>query len=47
MILADRSAAGNGVSSIDVKLEAVNGYEAAEERMIADLEGRSSKDGRT
>jgi hypothetical protein len=47
MILADRSAAGSGVSIIDVRLEAVSGYEAAEERIIADLEGRSSRDGRT
>lgn len=47
MILADCSAAGSGVSRIDVRLEAVNGYDAAEERMIADLEGRSSKDGGT
>lgn len=47
MILADRSASGIGVSRIDVKLEAVSGNDAAEERMMADLEGRSSRDGGT
>lgn len=47
MILADRSASGVGVSRIDVKLEAVSGNEAAEERTMADLEGRSSRDGGT